>query len=106
MAFSRTIRTPLSRIPAVDSGILPSALRANAHGVIQNRSRRFCRGICDVLSGNVVFELLPFSMACSQRKWRNIHVPPAACRKTLFFNSLLIPTLILALVVRSTAHLR
>ena len=31
--------------PAVDSGILPSALRANAYGVIQNRSRRFCRDI-------------------------------------------------------------
>ncbi len=45
MAFSRTIRTPLARIPAVDSGILPSALRANADGVVQNRSRRFCRGI-------------------------------------------------------------
>ncbi len=31
--------------PVVDSGILPSALRANAKGVIQNRSQRFCRGI-------------------------------------------------------------
>ena len=31
--------------PVVDSGILPSALRANAYGVIQNRSRRFCRDI-------------------------------------------------------------
>ena len=29
--------------PAVDSGILPSALWANDYGVIQNRSRRFCR---------------------------------------------------------------
>ncbi len=31
--------------PVVDSGILPSALRANAYGVIQNRSRRFCHDI-------------------------------------------------------------
>jgi len=43
--FNIAIRTPLLRIAAVDSGILPSALRANAFGVIQNRSRRFCRGI-------------------------------------------------------------
>jgi len=35
----------LSHIHVVDSGILPSALRANAYGVIQNRSRRFCRDV-------------------------------------------------------------
>ena len=35
----------LTHLPVVDSGILPSALRANADGVIQNRSRRFCRDI-------------------------------------------------------------
>ncbi len=66
MAFSRTIRTPLLCVPAVDSGILPSAVdslhpcsspfgclrhaqaskssvlticRANADGVVQNRSK-------------------------------------------------------------------
>ncbi len=39
------VTTPLSHIHVVDSGILPSALRANAFGVIQNRSRRFCRSI-------------------------------------------------------------
>jgi hypothetical protein len=43
--YKIAIRTPLWRIPAVDSGVLPSALRANAYGVVQNRSRRFCRGI-------------------------------------------------------------
>jgi len=35
----------LTHIHVVDSGILPSALRANADGVIQNRSSRFCRDI-------------------------------------------------------------
>ena len=39
------VTAPLSHIRVVDSGILPSALRANAFGVIQIRSRRFCRGI-------------------------------------------------------------
>ena len=34
-----------SRRHVVDSGFLPSALRPNASGVIQNRSRRFCRDI-------------------------------------------------------------
>ena len=42
---SAIARSSLSHIHVVDSGILPSALRANADGVIQNRSRRFCRDI-------------------------------------------------------------
>ena len=43
--FNLVRGSSLSHIHVVDSGILPSALRANAYGVIQNRSRRFCRDI-------------------------------------------------------------
>jgi len=34
-----------NRHPVVAPGVLPAALRVNAQGVDQNRSRRFCRGI-------------------------------------------------------------
>ena len=41
------------------------------------------------LSGNAIFKWLPFSMACSHRKWRRILARHTACLKTLFFNRLL-----------------
>jgi hypothetical protein len=59
MVFSRTIRTPLARIPAL-------------------------RGICDVLSGIVVFEWLPFSMACSHQKCRSPCTVQQAAEKLRF----------------------
>ena len=56
---------PAKALPfGFDSGILPSALRADAYGVVQNRSRRFCRLIGpDYFVAHLANALRPFDAA-------------------------------------------
>ena len=66
-ATSDAAARPQRRFPAgFDSGILPSALRADACGVVQNRSRRFCRSIGpDYFVARLANARRPFGAACA-----------------------------------------
>ena len=63
----RRCSAPAKTLPfGFDSGILPSALRADACGVVQNRSRRFCRSIGpDYFVARLANARRPFGTACA-----------------------------------------